>query len=428
VAGCSFLLKRTPFRYWIYLFLIGVPFDLGAPLGYIPRISVIDYLSLAGLIAILLKFSSREIIAKVKASFGWPLLCSWFVYLLYDAVSGLILHGSFKGVFRWGETLFVYWIAVLAVQEDRKRLAESAGWILTGLGALMAAWALIQYVRSGLNYTLTYAIFEQHNILGAYLSLCLPVSWVIAMTRSTKSFRIAGGMLSGLITISFLAAYSRGAWLGLLGALILIFVLSWQKLRSPVFSLSVGFLLILAGAAAPISWIRYREHLGRPPIVDSLSFDVHQALSDHTRIFTTSQRAYYWKAASDIFREHPLMGLGPKNFDSQISGYLIGRAKTIYVEDLQFNGRVNFWQHLHNEYLQVLVENGLIGLILWAAAFSLLALPLFRADILGSNPLFCAFQVSGLAFILHNSVDILFVNSLDIVFVILIAILRQAEI
>jgi len=70
----------------------------------------------------------------------------------------------------------------------------------------------------------------------------------------------------------------------------------------------------------------------------------------------------------------------------------------------------------------------LIGLILWAAAFSLLALPLFRADILGSNPLFCAFQVSGLAFILHNSVDILFVNSLDIVFVILIAILRQAEI
>src|ERR1035437_6449051 len=53
VAGCSVLLKNAPFRYWVYLFLICVPFDLGAAIGYIPRISVVDYLSLAGLIAVI---------------------------------------------------------------------------------------------------------------------------------------------------------------------------------------------------------------------------------------------------------------------------------------------------------------------------------------------------------------------------------------
>lgn len=292
----------------------------------------------------------------------------------------------------------------------------------------MAAWALKQYVLSGFDYKLTYAIFDQHNMFAAYLSLCLPASWAFALTRPPGGLRTAAAISSGMIAIAFLTSYSRGAWLGMLGGITIVFLRGFWNRRGPWLSLMIGFLLIMAGSVLPIAWVRYREHIGRPPIVEGLSINgSHSAPNSHSRLLTTSQRVFYWKAASDILRAHPLVGLGPKNYDVKISSYLTGTAHRIYIEDLQFNGRVNFWQHLHNEYLQILVEQGWIGFILWAAAFSVLILPLFlfNPTFNSSSWILTAFQVSGFAFLLHNAFDVVFVNSFDLVFVMLIAMIAQ---
>jgi O-antigen ligase len=135
----------------------------------------------------------------------------------------------------------------------------------------------------------------------------------------------------------------------------------------------------------------------------------------------------YWKAAADIFRAHPWIGLGPKNYDRRIVDYLTLPARYVYAIDIWSKHRVDFWQHLHNIYLQMLVEYGAIGLILWALAFSILCLPLFQPSLGPFNMFQIAFQISGIAFLIHNGVDILFVNSFDLVVAIMLAQLAHAS-
>lgn len=419
VGLLSVLLTRSPYRYWTYLFLASVPFDLGAPLGYIPRISVVDYVSLAALIAFLLKTSLREKIGLAKESMGWPLIVFWVLFLVCSASSALILNGSLKEMFRWGEFLFVYFVATLAVQEDQGDLCDNVGYILTGLGAGMAFWAMIQYVGSGMNYMKTYAIFDQHNGFAAFISLCLPASWAVVL--HSKRPRLAWRLCAGLISAAFLAAYSRGSWMGLLSALAIMLLWRSRKPQPAMRLRFAAFVFLMVCVLAPVSWIRYREHVGKPVIVDRLSLSDDRSTTPRSRFFSTSQRPYYWKASSDILRAHPLFGLGPKNYDRQIASYLKGPSRTLYDEDVQFHHRTEFWMHLHNMYLQVLVENGWIGYVLWSLALSLLIAPLLGPGLRQAGPLLAAFQMSALAFLIHNTVDILFVNSFDLAFVILVA-------
>src|SRR5262249_41316109 len=78
--------------------------------------------------------------------------------------------------------------------------------------------------------------------------------------------------------------------------------------------------------------------------------------------------------------------------------------------------RIDFWQHLHSIYLQILVEYGWIGFALWAWGIALIVSPCFVDGSLKRDHLAWASFISITAFLVHNSVDILFVNSLDLIF------------
>jgi O-antigen ligase len=86
-----------------------------------------------------------------------------------------------------------------------------------------------------------------------------------------------------------------------------------------------------------------------------------------------------------------------------------------------------FWQHLHNKYLQIIVEYGLIGFLLWVAALGLMVWPLLLRPTRSDHYFIAAFQISGLAFLIHNTVDILFVNSFDILFAFFVAFVFQSS-
>ncbi len=418
VAGLAVVMVRSPLRYWVYGLLLCIPFDVGAPLGFIPRLSLVDYVSAAGLIAIIARFHFKDLYERAVREVGMPLVVFCSLFLIYSCLMAFFLHGSMKAMLRWGEFLFGYLIASLAASEDD--LSVPVACILSGVGSFMAAWALMQYKHSGGDYEQTYAIFDQHNGLGGVLSLCLPAAAAIFFAQKRVIFRALGAAATFLTLLALLASYSRGAWVGIIGALVIIGLLRCLGIKSSSWFVGFGLLLIVMGTAGPVGWVIYRESKGLPVIVNNPGSDKMDA-----RLFKISERIYYWKAAADIFRTHPWIGLGPKNYDRRIFDYLTVPERRQYNDELFFTHRVNFWLHLHNMYLQILVEYGAIGWVLWASAWALLCVSLFRPSLHPSNAYHIAFQVSGIAFLLHNGVDILFVNSFDLLVAVLLALLAH---
>jgi O-antigen ligase len=95
-------------------------------------------------------------------------------------------------------------------------------------------------------------------------------------------------------------------------------------------------------------------------------------------------RIVFWKKAVEVFAEHPVNGIGYRHFNRD----------HVALGNVEFNWA--FW-HAHNEYVSILAETGLIGILAWLAfKFSLLArLIRGRKDLLGGFILylFLAFEV-----------------------------------
>lgn len=132
---------------------------------------------------------------------------------------------------------------------------------------------------------------------------------------------------------------ARSAVVGLLPALALFLFAMRQERSFPMILLSV---LALGIAALAVS----------PALLERVT-----ALADWGRDPTLFRRTTYLAIGFDLLTQSPLWGIGPGNFPS----YYVG-------EDYRFlPGRTPVMRELHNTYLDVAVELGLIGLGLFLA-------------------------------------------------------------
>ncbi|TVQ87603.1 MAG: hypothetical protein EA400_11170 [Chromatiaceae bacterium] len=171
----------------------------------------------------------------------------------------------------------------------------------------------------------------------------------------------------------FVLALSRGAWLAFLVTLGLAAVLHWrQRLQQRRQARQYHPNGSAAGAPAPQRPARALAlalallviGLNAGPIVDRLGqeWDEVQAILDSGEAFMpSSSLGYRWQAqwfGLARWRERPWLGWGPG-----ASPLLLARHADegfLVKDDASL-------RHLHNTYLEVLVQLGLIGLLLWLA-------------------------------------------------------------
>ncbi len=148
----------------------------------------------------------------------------------------------------------------------------------------------------------------------------------------------------GLLFCAFgiVCSFSRGAYLALTVGFFTFLFLAIVLKTVPYKKL----VLILAGACTVIilSILPVRKEVA---ITAGFSSTTSQTRS-------TSGRLDLWNTSFKLFKERPLRGVGSKNFSLYANSYLAER------EDATFTGRAT------NSYLQLLVEQGIIGFIPWA--------------------------------------------------------------
>ena len=302
----------------------------------------------------------------------------------------------------------VYYLMTVQVLAERERLKGALSFfsICTGLFALAG---LVMLFFSGGRFfwplggwtfepgRFSAAVAKSHYaglmamvlpvVLAHYLATRPRVNYSSLRDRVVDFFHHPGSNLSVLLgffliplTASFLLSYSTSGILsglaGLLLFMLLLLIRGWTRKKRAFKGLSAAaVLLVVSLLGCGIIW-------GRP--------DLRQ---DQFR--TEGIREQLWRDSKEIVSDFPLFGTGLGTF-----AQVYPRYKTISAPDSEIN-------HARNEYLEHMVEAGLVGALLvgWFL-FSLVrqTFPLWRNRHNRTSVYVCAGAFSGLVAILLHSI------------------------
>jgi O-antigen ligase len=223
---------------------------------------------------------------------------------------------------------------------------EAAGRFLFGLTLAATVAAVVGLLQVGLcpgpaapavgPRWLYHRCDRAHGFFSIYMTLAGVLSLVLLATLprllpGVLELRRLGApwlvMLGGLV-----ATYTRGAWIGF-AAGVLTAAATVQRGR---WLLLAGLVLLAGGALAAPPELRHR----------------FLSMADPEEA-GVRERVYMWKSGLAMWRERPLLGIGPGGVKREYSRYAVPEA---------FKKRTG---HVHNTPLQILVERGLLGLAAW---------------------------------------------------------------
>lgn len=200
------------------------------------------------------------------------------------------------------------------------------------------------------------------NIFAQILLILLPLAAFRMRDERSRAKRVVAAGLAGIILVTILLTYSRGAFVTLAGVLILASYLRYVRPRWVLASALV--VAISVPLLAPGYVRRVETILGAIGLVSRSA----SARPD----YVTRRRATEMLAALHVALDHPLLGVGPGQY---VPFYSVEYQTR---EDIGFQ-QINVPRDAHNLYLQMAAETGFIGLAVFMAIVLSLLFRLFRA-------------------------------------------------
>jgi O-antigen ligase len=214
-------------------------------------------------------------------------------------------------------------------------------------------------------------IFRNHVVYGSLTSLFIPLS--IGALFLQKRFSRNWFMALGGVAIVFLGlylAYSRGAWAAVFFAGAIAFGVRLKIVQ-------YGFILFFAGIfAATVFLGSNNKYLDFAPRYETGI--MHDNLVDHLiatlkgKDISSNERFYRWVAGARMSAKKPVFGYGPNTFFQNYKPHTVTLFRT-YVS------RNKEQSTMHNYFLFMLVEQGYIGMFIYAIFIFML---FYRAQLL----------------------------------------------
>jgi O-antigen ligase len=260
-------------------------------------------------------------------------------------------------------------------------------------GAVLASFALIQGISSnGKLYWIrqprmggwVYGPYVNHNHYAGLMEMLVPIPLVLSLTSlASHKTRAAAAAVAAVMVGTIFLSGSRGGMLAIVTELVILAILLVKQKQGLRTAIGIGvFLLIVAGL---LTWVGGAE----------LSNRIASAGPSHAEI-TTDVRSYINRDGLKMFLKRPILGWG------------LGTFPVVYPEFRTFY--TNFFvNEAHNDYLQLLVEMGLLGfgtmlwflVTLYTRAFK--KITHWTSEISGAVTLACVLGLSGI--LVHSAVD-----------------------
>jgi O-antigen ligase len=294
-----------------------------------------------------------------------PLGTAVVLFVLSAIVSTVVSIGRWASLLGTHESYFglttilayaVLFLATRAVCESaadlrRLRLAPIVAAAPVSLYAIVQIAGLdpIVYARvSGLGgFVRPFATLGHPNFLSAFLVMTAPLV-VHALVRALgRGQRVVAAALGAIAVVSMAAvaiAVSRGAWLALAAAALVMVIGAMVVGERP----AVAAIGVLAGGGACV--IVALALVLRGGVGGMVLAGLGQRLR---QLGDAGSRQHIWRAAWEIFRDHPLVGSGLDTFQLAFAG-----KRTAAYWNIEWNGSPT---RAHNEALNLLATQGLLG-------------------------------------------------------------------
>lgn len=190
----------------------------------------------------------------------------------------------------------------------------------------------------------------------------LPIGFVFILLKNDIIMKRMNIIAVIIILFSVLLSEGRGPFLGILCMAILFMVKfrSSKKFIKHSFLLLVGIFLIIFVLVS-----LFTMFIGELPLFSKI-----KSKSD-LESNAGSGRLNLWETALRIFVDHPVQGVGPGNFAGYyyLYAYPLTRIHFLGIEMMDFQIRNVNRTHAHNITLNLLVEYGITGTIIFYALF-----------------------------------------------------------
>lgn len=260
-----------------------------------------------------------------------------------------------EGLFSILYYLSIFYISTfIKNKKDKKMIAYSI--ILTGL--IQSIYAILQITCSPLVKTITYkdqvwavGFTQNPNFLGSYTLMSLLYTYGLLFEEVKKERKIIIALISIIILYGLIASNTLSCIVGLFVAFIIIAIFSIKnkKYKELIFiTISIPSMLFMVDKIGSTTLVK--------DIIKTKNETVEMSKGHFEKNYGT-KRMWIWSETLKIVPNHLLHGAGIDNFILAFNGGSLRNGSKIYIK-------------AHNEYLQILVTEGIFCLLSYLALYT----------------------------------------------------------
>lgn len=294
--------------------------------------------------------------AAVKRVFIWGGgYGAWCLLVLFFAINPATALYEIARFFMNIGVLFLITVVLIREKSCVANLCKA----ITITALIQSAVAMLQFYDLAFTWIpgtdKPYGLMVHRTLLGSAQVLLLPFV-LFTVYRGKTAWRYFGVIVLACTITSIIISQARSAWIALLVAATVLFILSvtvFWKFRQRLLKMTVAG----AGAVVAITVVLF---LSDKTGSFSTSFKKRistfvQPTSDYNR--ASSGRLLLWSNSLKLLRDHPVVGVGPGNWPLAIPLYTQKNAVWTYDQ------LAPSWPH--NVYVQTACETGIPGLLLY---------------------------------------------------------------
>ena len=315
--------------------------------------------------------------------------------IMLSAIKSIELSLTVKEIVRWLELIVIYYLTINLINDDKKMRVVLYSMFLTMAMVSVFGIININYMDDGYR---AISFFGNPNPLAGYANLIIPVSFGMLMTSVCLWERITLGIFTVLSIIIWVLTFSRAGWLSLIMIMILVFSLIKVKKKRVVLLLVVFF------AISAILSLSSNTNI-RGKFIETTTLNAVKA--------SLEPRALCYPIGLNMVKDDLILGIGIGNYPLLIKKYTKVYELTHYLQVYDLTRH-----HLHNLYLQLFVETGIMGIS--AFVFWLVCIVKYLVNSLKSLEnsrhywLFVGLMGGVIVYLFNNLADVLTVHGIHL--------------
>ncbi|HMQ05959.1 MAG TPA: O-antigen ligase family protein [Saprospiraceae bacterium] len=277
----------------------------------------------------------------------------WLIPVTF-ASSNIFLSVKFTLAKIWYLIVFFYFF--LWVFKSQKNIRQFYKLLLISLSLIICV-VIVRQFQDGFLFTevnrAVFPFFRNHVSYAIMMGALLPYVWYMGHTSQHRWIWVILGIV---FVIAIYFSYTRAAVIAVFCGLLSywIFRLQWVKMM-------ISLIAIIAIAGSTYLSVN-NKYLDFAPDFDRTithhQFDQLIQATYKLEDISTMERVYRWLAGMQMIRDRPFFGFGPNNFYSFYQEYASNAFRTYVSNNPDQSG-------IHNYYLMLGAEQGLIGMILF---------------------------------------------------------------